>query len=100
MSNMSYCRFRNTNLDVQDCMETLTGLNGLLDEIEWLENVGNEEAEMEEAMDTFRTEQLSPEEARAALHMIEAFMDTMADLGIIEDWDYSKADELLDRFTK
>ena len=24
MSNMSYCRFHNTNIDMQDCIEALT----------------------------------------------------------------------------
>lgn len=28
MSNMSYCKFRNTLLDLQDCADTLGDING------------------------------------------------------------------------
>lgn len=101
MSNMSYCRFRNTNLDVQDCMETLTGLAGLQADIYWLENTGrDEEPEMEELADVFRHNKLSTDEARAASRMIKAFLDTMEELEIIENYDLWRIDDMIENFTK
>ena len=41
MSNMSYCRFQNTVLDLIDCMENDEGRERLIETmIEYLENLG------------------------------------------------------------
>lgn len=58
MSNMSYCRFRNTRNDLNDCLEALR--NG---------------------------EELSEEEARACKWMFEEIIDFLLEEGIIEDED-------------
>lgn len=101
MSNMTYCRFQNTNPDVQDCMEALNELADLQNEIEWLENSGrDEEPEMKEVTEEFRRNQLSRDEARAAARMLETFLDTMESLGIIEEYDYQKMNDMIDSFTK
>lgn len=102
MSNMSYCRFHNTNLDVQDCMEVLTGMADLREEIDWLQD--HETASTEDELDDLRTElqsnMISTMEARSAKQMIDSFLDAMDRLGIIDGWDYEKAKEVIDSFTE
>lgn len=102
MSNMTYCRFQNTNLDVQDCMEALTNLADLREEMDWLQD--HETAASEDELDDMRAElqssMISTMEARSAKRMIASFLETMDRLGIIDGWDYAKAEEIIDSFTE
>ena len=68
MANMSYCRFRNTANDLDDCLEALL----------------NEEA-------------LSEEEIKACSRMFQEFISFCCNEGIIEDED-GKLDERLEDF--
>ena len=61
MANMSYCRFRNTAGDLNDCLN---------------------------ALDPYENEyEISAEEVRAGVRMFENFLDYCADIGIIEEYD-------------
>lgn len=68
MANMSYCRFRNTASDLDDCLETL--LDG---------------------------ESLSEEEHKACSRMFQEFISFCCNEGIIEDED-GELDERLEEF--
>lgn len=100
MSNMSYCRFRNTNLDVQDCMETLIGLRDAADNIEWLKSHDGDQEEIEECEEIIYCNSLGASEARAATDMIRSFLDAMEDLGVIDGYDSYKVDEIIEQFSK
>ena len=69
MSNMSYCRFRNTRNDLNDCLETL-----------------REEEELSEA------------EAKACKWMLEEVVDFLVEQGIVED-DGELGERLRDYFS-
>ena len=56
MANMSYCRFRNTNMDLDDCLEALR-----------------------------EGDELSTEEFKACKQMFERFIEFCYEEGIIED---------------
>lgn len=102
MANMSYCRFHNTNLDVQDCMEALIGLVDMYEEIDWLErnpSPSNNE-ELAEALDTYSREQLSADESRAAQNMIKSFLSTMWELGIIPEYSLGELSNLMAKISK
>ena len=58
MANMSYCRFHNTRLDLEDCIEALR----------------NEE-------------RLSSDEAKAGCHLFDDFLSFCVDQGIIDSFD-------------
>ena len=58
MSNMSYCRFHNTKIDIQECIEALTN-----------------------------RDISSDEEKRAAKNMIVEFLNFCVDEQIIEEYD-------------
>lgn len=68
MANMSYCRFRNTVSDLDDCLEALL----------------NEES-------------LSEEEHRACARMFQDFIGFLYNEGIIED-ESGELDERLEEF--
>lgn len=68
MANMSYCRFRNTSSDLDDCLEALN--NG---------------------------ESLSEEEYRACTSMFQDFIAFCCEEGIIEDAD-GELDDRLEEF--
>ena len=68
MGNMSYCRFHNTNIDLQDCLDTL--------------NEG---------------ETLSKSEFLACKDMFERFIYFCCDEGIIED-ENGELDDRLEEF--
>lgn len=68
MANMSYCRFRNTSSDLDDCLEALN--NG---------------------------ESLSEEEYRACTSMFQDFIAFCYEEGIIEDAD-GELDDRLEEF--
>lgn len=86
MSNMSYCRFRNTQMDVEDCMEALSNLN-------WQESDEYDEEEMNYS-------KLDIDEARAASRMMFNFLETMLEIGLIEDYDYDGIEKFVKRITK
>ena len=71
MSNMSYCRFHNTRLDLEDCIEALR----------------NEEC-------------LSSDEAKAGRHLFDDFLSFCKDQGIIEDFDQGEIDTLFSRLER
>lgn len=58
MGNMSYCRFRNTNIDLMDCLDSLRD-----------------------------GDKLSKEEFDACKQMFERFLDFCYDEGIVEDYE-------------
>ena len=69
MSNMSYCRFRNTETDLRDCFIALD-----------------------------EREELSMDEERAARRMIDMIVERLIDYGVIEDdIDYDAIDDLFIR---
>ena len=70
--NMSYCRWYNTNIDVQDCFDAF-------------ENFDDEYDEM------------SDEEVRAAKRMIKAMCEFLYEREVIEEYDYTR---LFERFDK
>ncbi len=61
MSNMSYCRFRNTLIDLRDCADTLEDINGEGDH------------------------NLSTEERRAALALLEICSLIAAEAEVLEN---------------
>lgn len=102
MSNMSYCRFHNTNLDVQDCLETLRGLVDLYGQVDWLERneyPGSDE-ELEEAKEEFMRNQLSQDESRAAYQMIDAILETLWELDIVVDYSRGELSNLMAKIGK
>lgn len=73
MANMSYCRFRNTRLDLNDCLQTLSD--------------GDFDGEGG----------LSEEEHRACVKMFQDFIGFLCNEGIIEDED-GELDDRLEEF--
>ena len=71
MANMSYCRFHNTRLDLEDCLDA----------------INNEE-------------RLSEEEARAGHHLFDDFLSFCKEQGIIEDFDQGEIDTLFIRLER
>ena len=71
--NMSYCRFHNTNIDLDQCLNVF-----------------------EESDD----ETISVEEKQAAKKMFGRFLEFCLENGIIEDCDYEAVDDLIDGFPK
>lgn len=65
MSNMSYCRFHNTRVDLNDCLDA----------------INNEE-------------RLSEEEARAGRYLFDDILSFCKEQGIIEDFDQGEIDTL------
>lgn len=68
MSNMSYCRFHNTRIDLKDCLEALR--HGSIE---------------------------SKEELRNAISMFEMFLEFCKYEGIIEEFDEEAIQEILER---
>lgn len=68
MSNMSYCRFHNTRLDLQDCLDAISD-DGTI----------------------------SKEEARAGRHLFDDFLSFCRDNGIIESFDAETVDAIFIR---
>lgn len=66
MSNMNYCRFHNTQIDIQECIEALID-----------------------------REISSNEEKRAAKNMLINFLDFCIDEEIIEEYDEEKIKEII-----
>lgn len=73
MASMSYCRFRNTNIDLSNCLETLR------------------------YRDFDGDKGLSKEEHRACVEMFQDFINFCFDEGIIED-ENGELDERLEEF--
>lgn len=67
MANMSYCRFRNTKLDMENCLEAIR-----------------------------EEKNLSAEEARAGRRMFEDILDLCRDYGIIDTYDSGVVEDLFD----
>lgn len=68
MANMSYCRFRNTRADMEDCLDA----------------IANDES-------------ISKEEARAGRHLFDDFLSFCRDNGIIESFDSEMVDVIFTR---
>lgn len=96
-------KFYNTNLDIQDCMDTVIGLVEVVENIEWLEahteDAGAAE-ELEEYQELFDRHQLSEDETREACWMMENFLYTMQKLGVVEEYSVSEIDKLLAKIGK
>ncbi len=71
MANMSYCRFRNTNSDLRDCLNAVDA-----------------------------REKTGDEELGAANDMFDFFLGFCMDLGIIEDYDMDQLGNVLDEMRK
>ena len=71
MANMSYCRFHNTRLDLEDCLDA----------------INNEE-------------RLSEEEARAGRLLFDDFLSFCKERGIIEDFDQEEIDTMFSRLER
>jgi hypothetical protein len=67
MSNMSYCRFHNTRMDLNDCLEA----------------IDNEQIE-------------SKSEVQSGKSMFYAFLEYCKDKGIIEEYDEDYVEDLFD----
>lgn len=65
MANMSYCRFANTRIDVEDCIETLR-------EAEWGE------------------ERISEDEIGYCRMMFDTIIDYLDEEGLIDEFDWDK----------
>lgn len=65
MANMSYCRFANTRIDVEDCIETLR-------EAEWSE------------------ERISEDEIGYCRMMFDTIIDYLDEEGLIDEFDWDK----------
>lgn len=65
MANMSYCRFHNTRLDMDDCIETLR-------EAEWGE------------------ERISEDEIGYCRMMFDTIIDYLDEEGLIDEFDWDK----------
>lgn len=93
MSNMSYCMFHNTNIDMQDCLNAFSEIDDAASEREWVMAHGSDEdkAEFEE---NYGTEiGLSDSEARAAVRMFEAVLGFAQDMGWCENVDYDEIEK-------
>ena len=72
--NMSYCRFNNTRIDMDDCLEALEEIYGII-----------EYGEEPEHSDW----KLSVSEGRSAIAMFESIFNFAMEVGFIEDYDYN-----------
>lgn len=68
MANMSYCRFHNTRLDMDDCIEALK-------RAEW------------------DNEKISKEEVRYCKMMFDTIIEYLDDEGLIDEFDYDAYEE-------
>ena len=71
MANMSYCRFHNTRMDMNDCIEALRRIED-----------GDED--------------ISKEEAKYCIWMFDSITDYLYDEGLLEDFDYDAYEEWKD----
>lgn len=71
MANMSYCRFRNTRIDLEDCLDALR-----------------------------EEKRLSYEEARAGRNLFDDILSFCKEQGIIEDFDQGEIDTLFSRLER
>ena len=71
MPNMSYCRFRNTRSDIEDCLDTLR-----------------------------EEKHLSTDEAQAGCRMFDDILDFCQDMGIIGSYDAVALEALFDGLTE
>lgn len=71
MANMSYCRFHNTRLDLEDCLDAIR------DE-----------------------ESLSDEEARAGRHLFDDFLSFCREQGIIDSYDAEEIEVMFSRLER
>lgn len=71
MANMSYCRFRNTRNDMEDCLDALR-----------------------------EEKRLSTEEAHAGRRMFEDILDLCRDYGIITDYDAGEIESFFEAVTE
>lgn len=72
MANMSYCRFHNTRLDMEDCLDVLCSGD----------------------------EPLSEDEAKAARQMFEDVLDFCRENGIIDSYDSEGLQDMLNSMTE
>ena len=70
MPNMSYCRFRNTRSDMEDCLDTLR-----------------------------EEKHLSTDEAQAGCRMFDDILGFCRDMGIIDSYDAGMLEALFDGLT-
>ena len=68
MANMSYCRFHNTKIDVEDCLDVLAG-NGDIS---------------------------SESERNSAIRMIKDILEFCEDMGIIDEYDEDELIKTID----
>ena len=68
MANMSYCRFRNTNIDMEDCIDALK-------EIE------------------YDDEEISEEEAESCVEMFDSIIEYLDGEGLLKNFDYDAFEE-------
>lgn len=80
--NMSYCRFRNTRNDLEECVSELLYLYDII------------EYDCDPETPDWK---LTDIESVAALSMIDTFLDAMVTLEVIEDYDYEKAKKFLEK---
>lgn len=71
MANMSYCRFRNTRIDLEDCLDALR-----------------------------EEKRLSYEEARAGRNLFDDILSFCKEQGIIEDFDQEEIDTMFSRLER
>lgn len=71
MANMSYCRFHNTRLDMEDCLDALRSER-------WLD----------------------AEEARDGRHLFDDFLSFCRDQGIIDSFDQEEVEILFNRLER
>ena len=71
MATMSYCRFRNTQSDMDDCLDAIR-----------------------------QGKSLSAEEARAGRRMFDDILEFCRDYGIIDTYDSAEIEELFDELSE
>ena len=71
MSNMSYCRFHNTRIDLEDCLDALR-----------------------------EEKRLSEGEAYDGRHLFDDFLSFCKEQGIIEDYDQDEIDTMFSRLER
>ena len=76
MANMSYCRWHNTRIDVADCLDSIDYFND------------------------YDNEKISAEEADNAKRMFRRFLDFCKDHEIVEEYDLSVVDAMIDRISE
>ncbi len=73
MANMSYCRFQNTRTDLRDC------LNALEEAVDCIEMGMGKQERRDDRVESF--EDLSSDEARAAVALIEIAREIVENYG-------------------